>query len=110
MPPQEQQMARVLEFGGTVVVTDIEVTIPEGTFKGHAMREASYSTLWSIEVTEPLTPEGSIEADFAKQIIKATAIYEGAVYESRKKLEQAVIDARRQKLAAEQTKVEPDPA
>ena len=95
-------MARVLEFGGTVVVTDIEVTIPEGTFKGHAMREASYSTLWSIEVTEPVIPEGGIEADFAKQIIKATAIYEGAVYESRKKLEQAVIDARRQKLTVEQ--------
>lgn len=89
-------MARVLGFGGTLVVTDIDVTLGDGesktTFKGHAMRDSRYS-FWQIEVLEPRLAEKTPEATFAEEVIKETAIYEAAVYEARKKLEQEVKEA-----------------
>ena len=93
-------MARVLEFAGTVVVTDMEVTVPEGTIKGHALREARYSW-WNVTVLEPQPQEGTPEAAFAGAVLKATATYEAALWEERKKLEQAVEMAREARVEAE---------
>lgn len=106
-------MARVLELGGSLVVTDIDVTLGEGesktTFKGHALRDGRYS-FWHIEVLEPKLAEKSPEATFAEKVIEATAVYEAAVHDARKKLEREVKEATealaQQQREAAQPKVE----
>lgn len=90
-------MARVFGFGGNIVVTDIEVALGEGdnktTFKGNALRESRYGSFWQIDVTEPVLPKETPEAEYAEEIVKAAAIYEGEVYTQRKLLEEAIKDA-----------------
>lgn len=106
-------MARVLELGGSLIVTDIDVTLGEGesktTFKGHAMREARYSSIWHIEVLEPKLAEKSPEATFAEKVIEATAVYEAAVFDARKKLEREVKEAT-EALAQQQRETVAKPA
>lgn len=88
-------MARIFEFPTHVVVADMEVQTPEGTFRGAASKENRvYASFHVMRFDDPNAVPVKPLADYADAVLRAAAEYELVVYRERVKLEQAVADAR----------------
>jgi hypothetical protein len=83
-------MAKVLEFGGSTVVTDLTVKTDEGEFTGAAMKGSRYS-YDSMEVTveTPANLSDPLRA-YAEKVLEAAAVYELALHAAKKKLVEQV--------------------
>lgn len=87
-------MAKVLEFGAGIAVIDIEVTTPEGKFKGAAFKESRYGYKFEATIEEPGALAGPLK-EYAEAVIRAAAEFESAVHVERTKLVKSVEDAQR---------------
>lgn len=93
-------MAKVMEFVGSAVVSDLVVQTGEGEFKGAALKGTRYS-YESIEVSveSPADLSEPMQA-YAKQVLEAAALYELSLHAAKKTLVVRVQEAQA-KLEAE---------